>query len=358
MINLVCTGAETDSDSDVELTEITPAHNDMRKDNGSDQSQLVRRACTKQPKQTEMPLAEKSKETIQLSREEILRTLEDWLFKYQLQKSKEDVGGINEDQMAKEAIRFLENSLSIIASTAPYTIELDGDCLYNSLAFIRNPTLSKAENTGTGTALRRTVIGEAIEMIRTMTSDRLEPILLAAAPDDQGELLTREQLLTMMERYRDNGQWDGGLGDLGPQFCASFTRTPLLVIWIDVRNNQTTGYFVNPGHVFNQEECVSAPSVVARLNNHFIPLLVPEEAKEALEAIYRHAQNPELQLAALQLPVTCKAGGGVMEKKRDRNGGNTVGTPQVAADDDKSGRGVEHEERQQQKYERGSCTGD
>ena len=356
MINLVCTGAETDSDSDKELTGITSAHNDMRKDNGSDQSQLVRRACTKQPKETEVPLAEQLKETIQLSREEILRTLDDWLFKYQLQKSKEDVGGINENEMAEEAIRFLENSLTIIASRAPYTIELDGDCLYNSLAFIRNPTLSKQENTAIGTAMRRTVIGEAIEVIRNMTSDRLEPILLAAAPDDQGKLLTREQLLTMMEKYRENGQWEGALGDLGPQLCASFTRTPLFVIWIDLHNDQTTGYFVNPAHVFNQEEYVSAPSVVARLNNHFIPLLVPEEAKEALEAIYRHAGNSDLQLAAIQLPVNCKAGGeGVMEKKRDGNGRNTVGTP---PDDDKSGRGVEHEERQQQQYERVSCAGD
>ena len=43
----------------------------------------------------EMPLAEKSKETIQLSREEILRTLEDWIVKFQVKKSMKDKGGIN-----------------------------------------------------------------------------------------------------------------------------------------------------------------------------------------------------------------------------------------------------------------------
>ena len=295
----------------------------------------------KKKKQGESPLPQEPKQTIQMSPADILRTFEDWIYKYQQRKSMEEVSGINQEEMIMEAIRFMENALGITMSRAPFTIDLDGDCLYNCLAFIANPHLSKEENSQMGTTLRWTVMEEAIEMIRTMPGDRLQPILLAAAGDDSGELLTREELLAMLERYRENGQWEGALGDLIPQLCASFTRTPLFVIWIDLDNNQTTGYFVNPAHVFDQPEYESVPRVVVRMNDHYEPLLLPGEANEALKAIYRHAQTSHLQMAAIRLPVTCKDGGGVMEKRRDRtpspgssnrrskkSGGNTAGMPQ------------------------------
>ena len=307
----------------------------------------------KKQKQGETPFPQKPKQTINLSEEAILRTLEDWIFKFQQKQSMEDQGGINQEEMDGEAIRFLENSLGIRASGPPFEIDLNGDCLYNSVSFIANPGLSKEENAHRGTAVRKAVMEEVIQVIRTMSSDTLEPILAVAADNDKEK--TREELLSGLERYKNNGTWDGALGDLGPQLCASFTRTPLFVIWIDLANDQTTGYFVNPAHVFNQPEHISDPTVVIRQNNHYVPLSLPEEAKEGLREIYRHSQNHEMQLAAIRLPVTCKNGGGRIEKRRDRtpspdsskrtpnkSGGNTGGMPQ---------------QRQQQHVERGGCTG-
>ena len=314
----------------------------------------------KKHKQGESPSPKKQKQRIQLSKADILRTFEDWIFKYQQRKSMEDVGGIDQEEMVKEAMRFMENALSITMLRAPFTIELDGDCLYNSLAFIANPTLSKEESAEMGTATRQTVMEEAIQMIRTMSSDRLEPILAAAAPPppqegEEAQPVTREELLVMLERYRQNGQWDGGLGDLGPQICASFTRTPLFVIWIDLDNNKTTGYFVNPAHVFNQPEHQSVPRVVIRQSNHYVPLLLPDNATEALVAIYRHAQNNHLPMAAIQQPVTCKDGGGVMGERRDRTPSpdRSINRPKIS----RGNTAGMSEQRQQQDVQRQGCTG-
>ena len=340
------------------ITEINVGRNDTKTGKCVDEAELIggsvkvakgTEGCTKQ---TEALLPKKQKQRIQLSEADILRTFEDWIFKYQQRKSMEDVGGIDQEEMVKEAMRFMENALSITMLRAPFTIELDGDCLYNSLAFIANPTLSKEESAEMGTATRQTVMEEAIQMIRTMSSDRLEPILAAAAPPppqegEEAQPVTREELLAMLERYRQNGQWDGGLGDLGPQICASFTRTPLFVIWIDLDNNRTTGYFVNPAHVFNQPEHQSVPRVVVRQSNHYVPLLLPDDATEALVAIYRHAQNNHLPMAAIQQPVTCKGGGGAMGERRDRNG-----MPPSTAADSRA-----ELQRQQRQDVPGSCAG-
>ena len=247
-------------------------------------------------------------------------------------------------EMVTEAIRFMLEAIGIEMSRAPFSIEPDGDCLYNTLAFIANPTFTKEESAEKGTATRQAVMEEAIEVISAMSSERLVPIL-AAAVSDKGKPVTREELLAMLDRYRQNGQWDSGLGDLGPQLCASFTRTPLFVIWIDLISKKTTGYFVNPAHVFNQPEHESVPRVVVRMNNHYEPLLLPAEANEALVAIYRHTQTQQMQMAAIQLPVR-SSGEVAMGGNEDRNAMLTS-----TSEDD----GVE--QRQQRQDDRGICAG-
>ena len=154
---------------------------------------------------------------------------------------------------------------------------------------------------------------EAIEMVRTMSSERLELIQAAASADDRGEPLTREELVTQLERYRENGQWDGALGDLMPQIAASFTRTPLLVIQIDPDSNQTTGQYINPEHVFHQPEDVSVLSVLIRYINHYECLIVPAEANMALMEMVKNAETEVLGMlgplplepAASPSPLVC-----------------------------------------------------
>ena len=263
----------------------------------------------KQPQEAGAP--EKPKPKIQLSEAQILRTLEDWIFKHQQRMSMEDTGGIDRDEMIEAGIRSLETALGITASSPPFTVELDGDCLWNALSIIANPNLSKEANARAGTVLRRRVMEEAIEMVRTMSSERLELIQAAAAPDDRGEPLTREELVTLLRRYQENGRWEGALGDLMPQIAASFTRTPLLVIWIGSDSSQTTGNFVNPQHVFHQPNNFSVLNVVVRYHNHYESLIVPADANEALMEVYRSSQ--QLGMAAIQLPGPHMGGRGVNE---------------------------------------------
>ena len=263
----------------------------------------------KQPQEAGAP--EKPKPKIQLSEAQILRTLEDWIFKHQQRMSMEDTGGIDRDEMIEAGIRSLETALGITASSPPFTVELDGDCLWNALSIIANPNLSKEANARAGTVLRRRVMEEAIEMVRTMSSERLELIQAAAAPDDRGEPLTREELVTLLRRYQENGRWEGALGDLMPQIAASFTRTPLLVIWIGSDSSQTTGNFVNPQHVFHQPNNFSVLNVVVRYHNHYESLIVPADANEALMEVYRSSQ--QLGMARIQLPGPHMGGRGVNE---------------------------------------------
>ena len=262
----------------------------------------------KKKKKTET--AKKPKQTTQMSRAEkrekarfearTLQTFQDWIFTYQQQQSIKDTGGIDKEEMIEQGILALESALGIRASRAPFTIESDGDCLWNALAQIANPHLTKEENARAGTAMRRRVMEEAIKMVRTMPQHRLELIQAAAsaptAPGVQRDPLTREELLTQLERYRENGRWDGDLGDLMPQIAASFTRTPLLVIQIDPVSNQTTGQYINPENVFNQPDNVSVLSVLIRYINHYESLLVPAEAAEALMEMVRNAETEVLEM--------------------------------------------------------------
>ena len=96
-----------------------------------------------------------------------------------------------------------------------------------------------------------------------------------------------------------------------PQIAASFTRTPLLVIWIGSDSSQTTGNFVNPQHVFHQPEDISVLNVVVRYHNHYESLIVPADANEALMEVYRSSQ--QLGMAAIQLPGPHMGGRGVNE---------------------------------------------
>ena len=308
--------------------------------------------CDKKPTE-----AQKPKRTIQLSTAFITKTLEDVITKHQLQKSMEDDSGIDQKQMIEEGIAFTEESIGITVSKAPFIVEKDGNCLFTSEAFAANPSLTKEENAAMGTDLRQTLIGEAIDYVKNMSDESLLPIQIALTEGQRGEYMSREQVVGLFERFRTNGQWGGGLGDLMPQVVSSFTRTPLFVIWINTDQNQTTGVFVNPGDVFNMPEYVSVPRVVVRHNNHYEPLLVREADKEALQAMYRNAQQQQLAMGAIQLPLLCRAGWGERGGRRDR-------TP----DDSKRKQGnsgvatltsgeVASGQRAQQESGRGSCAG-
>jgi hypothetical protein len=319
-----------------------------------DASQDAKKQKQSQTKQTELP---KPKRTIQLSKAFLTKTLEEVIFKHQQAKSVEDVGGINQVEMVNEGVEFMEESLGIKVTTAPFFMEPDGDCLFTSEAFIANPSLTREENAARGTHLRKTLIEEAINYIKNMSDENLLPIRIALTEGEPGEYMSREEVVGMFERYKENGLWDDGLGDLMPQVISSFTRAPLFVISINTLQKQTNGYFVNPRDLFGMPESDSVPRVVVRHNNHYEPLLVPEDKKEALQAMYTSAQQQQLAMGAIKLPLSCKVNGGEKGERRDRtpddserkqgnNGVTTLTSGKVASG-----------QIGQQQSERGSCAG-
>ena len=257
----------------------------------------------KKQKQGETPMPQEPKEKPKLSPAEILNILDDWVYKYMQKKSMEETGGINQEEMIDEGISFMANALGIDALRPPYPMELDGDCLYNSLSFLENQFATPEEIAKLGSTLRKKVIGECIDTIKRMTSENLRLIQAAAAAHEFDELKTRDELVEILEKYEANGKWDGSLGDLMPQLVSSFSRTPLFIIAIDLDNKQTTGYFVNPRHIFNQPGYDSNPRVVIRYRNHYNPLIVPNGAEEALREIFKHADDHQLQMAGIRLPT-------------------------------------------------------
>ena len=100
----------------------------------------------------------------------------------------------------------------------------------------------------------------------------------------------------------EHGKWNANLGDIMPQIVSSFSGTPLFVI-SQSSTGYTTGYFHDPKETFNQHEESAFARVLARRNNHFVPIVIPIEYEEAMVALFRwYQENPEQGWGALKLP--------------------------------------------------------
>ena len=268
-------------------------------------------------------------------------------------RSRQDTGGVDQELMVRLGQLFMDRALGIETSRAPFLVDTNGNCLPGTLAFIANPDQTQEMTAEGGTALRRVVMREALAMIRNLPAEQLQPIQAAAAGPTAniGDWLSREELLTLLARYCEDGVWAGDLGDLMPQLYASFTNSPLFVIVYDSDQKKIMGYFLSPSYVFNQPTFTAAPRPLICFQNHYEPLLVPEGFREAWEAIYNSYQTQELGMAAIQLQLTEEdlAGEG-----GERRAGATVTT--AAAADRKAGGDVR--QRQQGQDGGGSFTGD
>ena len=255
---------------------------------------------------------------LQWSNSQILKLSDDLLYKLQVQRSKGDTGGVDQEQMVRLGGVFMERALGIGTTRAPFLVDTDGNCLPNTLSYLlgilTNPNQTEEMTAEGGTALRREVMEKTLDFIRNAPAEALVPIQIAAATTTAsvGELLTRDQLLTFLTRYKDDGVWAGDLGDLMPQLYSSFTNTPLFIIKYNTEEKKIMGYFLNPSYVFNQPSHTTIPLPVVHFHHHFEPLVVPAGFREAWQAMYENHQEQDLGMAAVQLQLTEEdlAGGG------------------------------------------------
>ena len=276
--------------------------------------------------------APSSRHTFQWSNLDILQLTDDLLFKLQQQRSKEDTGGVDQEQMVRLGQLFMKKAFDIDVSRAPFLVDTDGDCLSNTLSYIANPNQPKEMTAEGGTGLRQVVVGEVLDFIKEASMEALKPIQAAAAAStaNLGDWLTRDELLERLATYRNNGTWSGDLGDLMPHLYASFTNTPIFVIVYDSDRMTMIGYFINPSHIFNRPTLRTAASPVMHFQRHYEPLVVPAGFMEAWEAICESHETQELAMAAIKVQLSEEDLRGLRGERRDATGA-TASTAAAAA---------------------------
>ena len=147
----------------------------------------------------------------QWSNADILQLTDDLLYKLQQERSRQDTGGIDREVMVRLGQLFMQRAFGVEVSRAPFLVDTDGNCLPNTLSYIRNPNQTAQMTAEAGTGLRQEVMENVIEFIKEASMEELEPIQVAAAGStgDVGTVawLTREELLAKLARYKNNGEW-------------------------------------------------------------------------------------------------------------------------------------------------------
>ena len=243
----------------------------------------------------------------QWSNADILQLTDDLLYKLQQERSRQDTGGIDREVMVRLGQLFMQRAFGVEVSRAPFLVDTDGNCLPNTLSYIRNPNQTAQMTAEAGTGLRQEVMGNVIEFIKEASMEELEPIQVAAAARNEEEVgmvewLTRDELVDKLTRYKEDGTWSGDLGDIMPRLYASFTKSPIFIIVMCSDRKTMIGYFVNPS--FNQPTLRPAASPVMFDHSHYEPLIVPQQFMEAWEAICTTHETQELAEAAIKVQLT------------------------------------------------------
>ena len=265
-----------------------------------------------------------SKDIFQWSNADIIQLSDDLLYKLQQQRSREDTGGIDQEEMVRLGQLFMKRAFDIEVSRAPFLVDTDGNCLPNTLSYIGNPNQTEQMTAEGGTRLRQVVVGQVIDFVKEASMEALELIQVAAAArtEEVGmvEWLTRDELVTRLQTYKEDGTWAGDLGDVMPQLYASFTNSPIFVIVMCSNRKTMIGYYVNPSHIFNRPTLRTAASPVMLDHRHYEPLIVPQGCMEAWEAICGSHETQELAMAAIQVQLSEEDLRGLRGERRDGTG--------------------------------------
>ena len=265
-----------------------------------------------------------SRGKFQWSDADTLKLTEDLMLKIAQERSKKDTGGVDQEMMVGMGKLFFERAFDIEVSVAPFLVDTDGDCLPNTLSYITNTNQTQEMTAEGGTRMRQNVLGQVIEFIKKASKEELEPIQVAAAAStgDVGTVawLTREELLSKLATYKNNGEWAGDLGDLMPRLYASFTNSPIFIIAYSSSTKKMIGYFVDPSGIFNQPTLRTAASPVMLFSRHYEPLIVPEGSMQAWEAICASRETEELDMAAIQVQLSEEDLSGLRGERRDGPG--------------------------------------
>ena len=171
----------------------------------------------------------------------------------------------------------------------PSYVLMDGNCLFSMIALARNSSLQDHSLHMTGTQMRTSSISWAVERIGGLDEEELQRVRMVATPETQfGEpavSLTRQNLIERLQKYAEDGQYAGNMGDILVYIVAAFLQAPILIVDVN-HSNAPVGLFVSPRTLFGTEPVTNVPFVGVRLQNHFEGLFVPEETKIPLAEMF------------------------------------------------------------------------
>ena len=249
------------------------------------------------PKQEEVrkPVGQEKLKQVFTSREDYLAARETADIEEATKRSKEDLKSYEvQGIMMRRGLNFVGDR-GFHLTAPPRFVPKDGNCSMSSVAMADNPGLGPMELHMEATRLRQESVALAVENIRTMDERSLDKVRLIATPETRfGEpavYLTRENLVENLQRYAEDGEYAGNLGDIIPYVLAAYLRTPILLV--DVNHaNSPLGLFVSPRTLFRREPVTNVPYVMVRHQNHFEPLMVPEEARISLQEMFAAEEGP------------------------------------------------------------------
>ena len=192
-------------------------------------------------------------------------------------------GDLSQGGMIRNALQYLE-ACGIHLLPPTILIPLDGNCLFCSLVHLQDPTLGGLGLDDAATQLRRASVTQTLAALDSLDEQDMQHLQNAAATDEANRYLTRDELGAALLDYMKRGVYQGGLGDMLPQMCSYYLRRPILIVDFNTKTKSTSAYFINPSDIFNAEAESFVPYVLVRQGEHFVPLLVPEEAGEMLAA--------------------------------------------------------------------------
>ena len=248
-----------------------------------------------QNEEMKKPVGQGNPKKFYFSRDFFLAALEEAQVKQAEQRSKEDLQPHEiQGLMVTRGLDFMRDR-AIVLRPPPRLVPMDGNCSYSMIALARDPSLGVMELHMEATHLRTSSIAWAIEMIRTMDEEGLQRVRLIATPDtrleEEAQHLTREELIERLQRFAQNGEYAGNLGDILLYVLSAFIQAPILVV--DVNHaDSPLGLFVSPRTLFGTEPVTNIPFVGVRLRNHFEDLLVPEEASITLGEMFAAEEGP------------------------------------------------------------------
>ena len=212
-------------------------------------------------------------------------------------------------------------------------VPMNGNCIWTCFIHTNNPTLRGANLEQAVWDLRVRAVGTFIDRLKLFNEEQWK-ILQAIATGDGKVTLSREKIRQEMEKYMENGEYSGNLGDIILNIAASFSQQPVLVI--EVKDCKVTNaHWVDPNEIFGGEnKSLGFPVVILKQLNHCEVIPIAGEAKDTARMKYQKWKNSERMGVS---PVKENVNSGVVYDVVGSHMGNLAERTMLEADQDPAG---------------------